>query len=65
MAWYCVLTYQASQLAAAEPTAPAPVSRLTPALQKLLQGNTPVAAPMAPPPPVPPKRPELVLTERP
>eukprot|EP00971_Amphidinium_carterae_P134202 2659136-Amphidinium_carterae.1 len=65
MAWYCVLTYQASQLAAVGPTAPAPVSRLAPELQKLLQAKAPEAtAPMAPPP-VPPKRPDLVLAERP
>eukprot|EP00971_Amphidinium_carterae_P275291 5462203-Amphidinium_carterae.1 len=65
MAWFCVLTYQASQLAAAEPTAPAPVSRLAPELQKLLQAKAPEGPEPLAPPPVPPKRSELVLKEKP
>eukprot|EP00971_Amphidinium_carterae_P198506 3939506-Amphidinium_carterae.1 len=65
MAWYCVLTYQASQLSAAAPKAPAPVSRIAPGLQKLLQAKAPEASEPMAPPPVPPKRPDVVLTERP
>eukprot|EP00971_Amphidinium_carterae_P188889 3749877-Amphidinium_carterae.1 len=65
MAWYCVLTYQASQLAAAGPKAPAPVSRLAPGLQKLLRAKEPETNTPKSPPPVPPKRSAVVLKERP
>eukprot|EP00971_Amphidinium_carterae_P059998 1187240-Amphidinium_carterae.1 len=65
MVWYCVLTYQASQQAAAGPKAPAPVCRLAPELQKLLRPKEPESSDSMAAPPVPQKRPELVLTERP
>eukprot|EP00971_Amphidinium_carterae_P108933 2156976-Amphidinium_carterae.1 len=60
MVWYCVLTYQASQLEAAAPTELPPFSKAAPALQKPLRAKATrpeASSPMAPPP-VPPQHAE-------
>eukprot|EP00971_Amphidinium_carterae_P180250 3575018-Amphidinium_carterae.1 len=67
MVWFCVLTYQASQLSGQAPDVLIPFSKAHPELQKLLLAKAAKAEapPAMAPPPVPPPRQEVVLTERP